>query len=191
VHFTSFDAAYIESLAAGEPDVVEHFNRYFGQLISIKLRARQYSPQSIEDIKQETFLRVFQTLRREGLRQPDRMGAFVNTVCNHVAMEYLRAGSRITYLDEAPETADDHVNSEQKLIDQERRETVRRLLDQMPDKNRRLLRAVFLEERPPDEVCAEMGVDRNYLRVLLFRARTQLKEALKKSGRARGPGARG
>jgi len=42
-----------------------------------------------------------------------------------------------------------------------------------------------LLERPADEVCAEMGIDRNYLRVLLFRARTQLKQAVKKGIKTR------
>ena len=100
----SFDSAYVERLAAGDSAVVEHFNGYFGELIFIKLRARQYSSHTIDDIKQETFLRVFQVLRRDGLRHPERMGAFVNTVCNHVAMEFGRAGSRITFLDETPDS---------------------------------------------------------------------------------------
>jgi RNA polymerase sigma-70 factor (ECF subfamily) len=33
------------------------------------------------------------------------------------------------------------------------------------------LKEVFLEERNKDEVCDEFGVDRNYLRVLLHRAK--------------------
>ena len=53
-------------------------------------------------------------------------------------------------------------------------------------KNKKLLTAVFLEERPADEVCDEMGIDRGYLRVLLFRARTQLRDAVNKTNRASG-----
>ena len=44
----------------------------------------------IEDIRQETFLRVLVTLRRKhGLEHPERLGAFVNSVCNNVFLEYL------------------------------------------------------------------------------------------------------
>ena len=95
VQFISFDAGYLERWAAGDPAVEEHFNEYFGELIFIKLRSRQYSRSTIDDIRQETFLRVFQALRREGIRQPERIGAFVSTTCNHVVMEFTRAGSRI------------------------------------------------------------------------------------------------
>jgi len=184
VELFSFDATYVERLTAGDPAVVEHFNEYFGELIFIKLRARQYSSHTIDDIRQETFLRVFQVLRKDGLRQPERIGAFVNTVCNNITLEFGRAGSRITFLEEAPDTPDESIDSERKLIEQERRVQLRALLARMPARNQKLLTAVFLEERPPDEVCDELGIDRGYLRVLLFRARTQLREAVNKGNRA-------
>ena len=183
--FFSFDAAYVERLAAGDPAVVEHFNGYFEELIFIKLRARQLPLHVIEDVRQETFLRVFQTLRKDGIRQPERIGAFVNTVCNNVVLEFGRAGSRITFMDEAPEAPDSAESSERRLIEQERKANVRRILAEMPAKNQKLLTAVFIDERPPNEVCDEFGVDRGYLRVLLFRARTQLREAVQKGKRPR------
>lgn len=183
--FFSFDAAYVERLAAGDPAVVEHFNGYFEELIFIKLRARQLPNHVIEDVRQETFLRVFQTLRKDGIRQPERIGAFVNTVCNNVVLEFGRAGSRVTYMDDAPEATDATESSERRLIEQERKANVRRLLSEMPPKNQKLLTAVFLDERSPDEVCDEMGIDRGYLRVLLFRARTQLRDAVQKGKRPR------
>jgi RNA polymerase sigma-70 factor (ECF subfamily) len=186
VEFISFDSGYLQRLAAGDAAVEEHFHRYFGELIFIKLRARQFASHNIDDIRQETFLRVFQALRREGgIRQPERIGAFVNSVCNNVVMEFSRAGSRITLTDNAPEKPDLSSSSEQTLIEQERRAHVRKLLSEMSGRNQRLLTAVFLDERPPDEVCVEFGVDRNYLRVLLFRARSRLKTALEKSGKGR------
>ena len=184
MEFISFDEAYVKSLAAGDSATVEHFNRYFGELIFIKLRARQYAPQTIDDVRQETFLRVFQVLRRDGIRQPERIGAFVNAICNNIVLEFGRAGSRITFMEETPDAPDEALGAEKDLIERERRAQVRELLSKMPAKNQKLLTAVFLEERSPDEVCEELGIDRNYLRVLLFRARTQLKDAVRKKGRA-------
>ena len=51
----------------------------------------------MEDIRQETFLRVFQAIRRNTIRDPARIGAFVNSVCNNVILEFGRSGSRVTY----------------------------------------------------------------------------------------------
>ena len=79
MEFFSFDAAYLERLAAGDPATERHFSEYFSELILIKLRARQYTRNVIEDIRQETFLRVLQALRRKGIREPERIGAFVNS----------------------------------------------------------------------------------------------------------------
>jgi RNA polymerase sigma-70 factor, ECF subfamily len=179
VEFYSFDRAYLERLAAGDPEVERHFSEYFSELILIKLRARQYTRNIIEDVRQETFLRVLQALRRNGIREPERIGAFVNSVCNNVVLEFGRAGARLTYTDEgAPEVADDRADSEQELVTREQAAQVRSVLAKMSPKNRQLLSAVFLEERPNEEVCRQFNVDQNYLRVLLFRARAQFRQTM-------------
>jgi RNA polymerase sigma-70 factor, ECF subfamily len=41
----------------------------------------------------------------------------------------------------------------------------------LSEKDRRLLRAIFFEEKDKAEICHEFGVDRDYLRVLLHRAK--------------------
>jgi RNA polymerase sigma-70 factor (ECF subfamily) len=188
VQFYSFDAGYLERLAAGDPEIERHFNEYFSELILIKLRARHYARNIIEDVRQETFLRVLQALRRKGIREPERIGAFVNSVCNNVVLEFGRTGARLTFTDErAPETPDERADSEQELVSREEAAQVRAILADMSPKNRQLLSAVFLEERPNDEVCREFKVDQNYLRVLLFRARAQFRQTMDKR---KGPGGR-
>jgi len=58
---------------------------------------------------------------------------------------------------------------------------IREILDQMPERDRRLLREVFLEERDKDEVCRDFGVSREYLRVLLHRAKESFKSLYRKN----------
>jgi RNA polymerase sigma-70 factor (ECF subfamily) len=43
-------------------------------------------------------------------------------------------------------------------------------------KDRDLLTAIFLDERDKDEVCREFGVDRDYLRVLVYRAKSHFRQ---------------
>jgi RNA polymerase sigma-70 factor (ECF subfamily) len=50
---------------------------------------------------------------------------------------------------------------------------VQRVLAKLPPKDRNILRAVFFEQRDKNEVCLELGVSREYLRVLLHRAKQQ------------------
>ena len=53
------------------------------------------------------------------------------------------------------------------------RKQVQWVLAKLPAKDRKLLKAVFFEQRDKDEVCFELGVSREYLRVLLHRAKQQ------------------
>ena len=74
------------------------------------------------------------------------------------------------------------------LAAQQMQEKVREILADLPERDRRLLREVFLEERDKDEVCRDFGVDRNYLRVLLHRAKQSFKSLYMKHMEGRLPG---
>ncbi len=163
---------------------------YFSELIQLKLRSRLHSPQAIEDVRQETFSRVFAALRSGKLRQPDRLGAFVNSMCNNVLLEHYRSSSRDTPLEDEeekdfPAPAVDVLGA---IAARQIGEKIREILEELPERDRRLLREVFLEERDKDEVCRDFGVDRDYLRVLLHRAKQSFKSLYLKNVASRPPG---
>src|SRR5438105_442936 len=54
----TFDANYVQRLIEGDPDTERHFFDYFSQLLWIKLRSRLRDRQLIEDVRQETLVRV-------------------------------------------------------------------------------------------------------------------------------------
>lgn len=174
MEFQSFDAAYLERVRAGDPATNRHFLDYFGELLRIKLRSRLRSPEAIEDVRQETFARFFNLLRSEsGIHHPERLGPLINSICNNVLFEYRRSESRADPMDD--ELADrmmsqgpDALNM---AISQETRENVRQVLKTLNARDRRVLQGIFLEERDKDELCAELGVSREYVRVLLHRAK--------------------
>jgi RNA polymerase sigma-70 factor (ECF subfamily) len=179
LEFFAFDASYIERLRSGDVHIEAHFVSYFSELIRLKLRSRLNSKEAIEDVRQETFMRVLVLLRGEGgLRQPDRLGPFVNSVCNHVLLEHYRSQKRMvaTIDDEMEATVAGREPSALSLLETKDTErVVRQILDQLPERDRRLLQSVLLEERNKDEVCAEFGITREYLRVLLHRAKQSFK----------------
>ena len=171
----AFDKVYVDRLRDGEPSTEQHFVSYFGQLLGIMLRARYLPPERVDDVRQETFTRVIAILRRDGgIRRPECFGAFVNSICKNV----LRENTRDSYKTQALQP--DHLESgnpdkvvdlEGRLISQEIKGKVREILTDMKQRDRDLLRAMFLEEKDKDEICREFGVDREYLRVLLHRAK--------------------
>ncbi len=90
-----FDAQYVDRLTEGDDAVERHFTTYFGEFLHIKLRRRGFTTQEIEDIRQETFLRVLQVLRQKrSLEHPERLGAFVNSVCNNIMLEFYKSRAR-------------------------------------------------------------------------------------------------
>lgn len=187
----SFDESYVERLQAGDFRTQEHFVAYFSELIQLKLRSRLNSPQAIEDVRQETFTRVFAALRGGKLRQPERLGSFVNSMCNNVLLEHYRASSRDSSLDdeEQQDFPAPNVDVLGTIAAKQMGEKIREILEEMPERDRRLLREIFLEERDKDAVCSDFGVDREYLRVLLHRAKQSFKSLYLKNVAARPPGA--
>ena len=175
----SFDGGYVARLQDGDAATQRHFTSYFGDLLRIKLAARVRSAALVEDARQETFLRVFAALRQGKLQQPERLGAFVNSVCNNVILELFRTEGRHPQIDnDTPEPLDHREDPEQHFVTKQNQEQVERLLALLPAKDRDLLMQVFWQERGRDEICREFGVDRNYLRVLVHRAKSRVREIL-------------
>jgi len=175
----TFDKPYVDRLRDGEPATEQHFVQYFGHMLGIMLRARYLPQEKVEDVRQETLTRVIATLRRDGgVRQPERFGAFVNSVCRNVLRESARDWQRSEALQpDHLEIPDKAIDVERSLITQETKEKVREILGEMKERDRQLLRAIFLEDKEKDEVCQEFGVERQYLRVLLHRAKERFRSS--------------
>src|SRR2546426_644096 len=78
------------------------------------------------------------------------------------------------------EPADETINLDGPLITQQRRRQVEAVLDELPEKDRDLLRMFFLEERDKTELCKRFGVNEDYLRVLLHRAKSRFRSMYSK-----------
>jgi RNA polymerase sigma-70 factor (ECF subfamily) len=172
-----FDKSYVDRLRDGDPATEQHFASYFGQLLGIMLRARYLPPERVDDVRQETFRRVIAALRRVGgIREPERFGAFVSSICKNVLRENAREWYRNLAIErEHSDLCGKIVDLEDMLISQEAKEKVRDILAEMKPRDRGLLRAMFLEDKDKDEICREFGVQREYLRVLLYRAKVRFR----------------
>lgn len=189
VELFEFDKEYVDRLRAGDARTEEHFVAYFGQLLRILLRARMLPPDRVEDLTQETFRRVLAKLRQEGaVRQPERFGAFVNSICKNALHEQERVGRRTEPLDGGHfELPDKLPDAHAEMVTRESRAQVRRILSGMPRKDCDLLREIFFLEKDKDEICRERGVDREYLRVLVHRAKSRFRAEFEALRYPKGP----
>jgi RNA polymerase sigma-70 factor, ECF subfamily len=178
VEFFAFDDAYLERLRNRDFRTEQHFVAYFTQLILIKLRSRMCSPQTIEDVRQETFVRVFRALSEEGgIRSGKKLGPFVNSVCNNVFHEFQRSSARSVSSEQGEDEPPDRaIDLDGMLVSRETGKHVREVLSRLSEKDRLLLKALFIEEKEKDEICRDFSVNREYLRVLLHRAKQSFRE---------------
>lgn len=181
MEFYHFDADYLGRLQSGDSSTEQHFYSYFSKFLLIKVRSRLRSSEAVNDVIQETFLRVLKAVRsNHSIHHPDKLGAYVNSTCSLVLLEFYRSQKREDPLEEQlSEPADHAINLEGALTDEETRTEVRRVLEKLDQKDRDLLHAVFFEERNKDRICQDFGVDRDYLRVLVHRAKIQFKKRYK------------
>jgi RNA polymerase sigma-70 factor (ECF subfamily) len=185
LEFRTFDSEYVKRLAAGDPETEAHFHTYFTQFLSLKLRSRRIDADAAGDVRQETLYRVLKVLRLgNGVSQPERFGAFVNSVCNNVLLELGRKSAKSPDAGEdPPEIPDRTIDLERSLITSERKRVVAKILDELPAKDREILRMVFFEEADRDEICRRLSVESGHLRVLLHRAKARFQAAGLRGGR--------
>ncbi|HUR82587.1 MAG TPA: sigma-70 family RNA polymerase sigma factor [Thermoanaerobaculia bacterium] len=178
-----FDDDYVRRLREGDRDTAAHFHAYFRDLLLLKLRRRLASIDAIDEVRQEVFVRCFEHLG--DLREAGKLGAFVNAICNRVLMEYYRAEGRTEPLSDDAVEIPDAVDTTASLDSARNSERVRRVLNSMPQRDSDILRAIFIEEKTKEEICRSYGVDRDYLRVLVHRAKDKFRMFFlrRKSGR--------
>jgi len=177
--FESFNEDYVRRLADGDSGAGDHFASYFGNLLFLKLRVRLRSTELIDDIRQETLMRVLVILREgRGVKRPERFGAFVNGVCNNVVRELCRLDVRDEpWSENMDDPADPTVDLDANLVNAESKREIGRVFAVLPERERKILQAVYLDEIDKAEVCRLFQVDAGYLRVLLHRAKAQFRKA--------------
>jgi RNA polymerase sigma-70 factor, ECF subfamily len=178
-----FDEKYVRQLQERVIPVEEHFSIYFQRLLTNYLRRRIKSPELIEDIRQETLLRVLRVLRGgKGLKRPECLGSFVLAVCQNVLREFVRAQVRYSPMSEQEVRADAAPDPEALAMCRQFQTTVSSALGRLAERDRQVL-AIPLQEDRPHDVCRRLGLQHDHLRVVLHRAKAHLRaEMSKKAG---------
>lgn len=174
--FQQFDGEYIRRLRDGDPEVQQHFATYFGELLMLKLRGRIKPRDLFPEVIQETLTRALRAVRDGGVDSPERFGAFVHAICRNVIHEYSRSErphESVHGLENEP--MDPSIDLDKTLVTAERKRVVERILAEMKERDRGVLRAIYLDEKRPDEVCRLLDISPAYLRLVLYRARLRFR----------------
>ncbi len=134
--------------------------------------------QDAEEVTQISFLKAYQNLSH--LRQSTDFGAWLRTITTHESISWMRAKRPDTSdLDLFQETRrDDGPTPEQALMEEEVRRAVRQALASLPEHERRVAQAFYLEGKSYREIQQKYGLARTSIAGYLYRARQRLAERL-------------
>ena len=138
-----------------------------------------------EDVVQETMMKVWN--RRGEWQQIESMEAFCLTVCRNVSLDKLRRVDRqVLSLEDTPTEAGgfdpiDHshsANPEQQAVQRDRLQQVRRIISQLPEKQRSCIQLRDIEGKSYRDIATILGITEQQVKVNIFRARQTVKEKM-------------
>lgn len=130
----------------------------------------------VDDLVQETLTRFVRAGQRNQIRNnPEEFGAFVNGVCRNVILEYRRRARREPLADPDIPVRDTGVRPDAEIF--ELREAIDQGLAELADRDRMILRSLYLEGKEKEEICREWGMTDAQFRVVLFRAKDRFRKA--------------
>jgi RNA polymerase sigma-70 factor, ECF subfamily len=140
----------------------------------------------VDDLVQESLVRFFRAEQRNTIRNTEESGAFINGVCRNVILEYRRRMRREPLADPDIPIPDAGVRPDAEIL--EMRDAIDSGLAELAERDRTILRALYLDGKEKDEICREWGMTDAQFRVVLFRAKERFRRAygaeMKRTGSA-------
>ncbi len=131
-----------------------------------------YCP-DVDDIVQEAMLRCMQAVQAQKIQNPDAVGAFLNGVCRNVISEYRRRNARDEPMPEVMPEPPGKALPDSDLFDL--RQAIAQGLQQLSERDRRILRGFYLEEKSKEEILKQTGLSDENFRVVLCRAKERFR----------------
>jgi RNA polymerase sigma-70 factor (ECF subfamily) len=129
----------------------------------------------VDDLVQESIARFIRAEQRCQIRNMEEFGAFLNGVCRNVILEYRRRIRREPVLDRENPLPEAGVRPDADIL--ELRDAIDSGLAALADRDRAILRALYLDGREMDDICAQWKMSDAQFRVVLFRAKERFRRA--------------
>lgn len=193
------DAELLESFRRGEPAALERvyhaYSDHVARFLSRTYVARgpagraRVGPLDLEAAHQETFVRAFREQARRDYDGVRPYEAWLNALARQAAVDVLRAAGRIAReavpLDDTPileRLATDGPSPEDRALEAETRELVRRFLGGLEDAGRRFAELRFVQGLSQERTGAALGLSRQEARTREAKLRRALMDFLSAEG---------
>ena len=129
----------------------------------------------VDDLVQESLARFLRAEQKGQIRNTEEFGAFLNGVCRNVILEYRRRSRREPVLGDDVSVPEQGVRPEADIIDM--RDAIDTGLAELAERDRMILRCLYLEGKEKEEICREWHMTDSQFRVVLFRAKERFRRA--------------
>ena len=135
------------------------------------------NPAEAEDIVQDTMIKVWN--RREQWEQIESIEAFCMTICRNLALDKTKqAANQTAQIEESHEPADHSYasNPEEQAVQRDRINLIRRLIEQLPEKQRTCMQLRDVEGKSYKEIAQVMDISEQQVKINIFRARQTIRQ---------------
>jgi RNA polymerase sigma factor (sigma-70 family) len=129
-----------------------------------------------EDIVQDTLIKVWN--RRDSWDQIESIEAFSLKICRNLSLDRIKKqDNQNSSLDDANvEKTDRSSNPYELMIQRDRVELVRKLVDKLPEKQRSCMQLRDFEGKPYKEIASILDITEEQVKINIFRARQTIKQ---------------
>ena len=131
-----------------------------------------------EEVVQDTFLNAYRGLTQ--LEDTTKFKSWLGEIARNRARNHLRKqrGDTVSIDEVSEQMLQTEDSSDERLIRQEQRELIRRTMETLPQKDREIAQAYYLEGASYDELTSAHGLSYNAIAFRLSRAKRQLTKRL-------------
>lgn len=140
------------------------------------------NPAEAEDVVQETMMKVWN--RRNSWDTIDNIETFCLTICRNLSLDKMRLmGNHALSLDSETEPTDysHHSNPEEQVMQRDRIQLVRQLINQLPEKQRSCMQLRDIEGKSYKDIATILNITEEQVKINIFRARQAIREQFKKA----------
>ena len=173
------DAKLVQSAQSGDEKAFERLVEKYRVHIYATISGFIDNPQDREDIAQETIISAYRNLHQ--LSKPERFGSWLDTIAQNQCRDWMRRNRVQTVpIENVEENLLNREDSpDQNSVEAEQRRIIAQAIETLPNTERQIARAHYLEDASHDELVSRHGISYQSVSARLFRAKRKLVKRLR------------
>ena len=161
------DATLVRNYIQGDEAALSVLITRHQQRIYSFIYSKVYDKDITEDVFQDTFIKVIRTLKRGGYNEEGKFLPWVMRIAHNLVIDHFRRNNRMPKFDNSGEfsifsvLSDSDLNAEKQIIKSQVEDDVRRLIEELPEDQKEVLKMRMYKEMSFKEIADKTDVSIN------------------------------